>query len=170
MARTSNAMLNGSGKSGHLCFIYGFSRKALVFHCWVLCWLWVCGKCFWLCWDMFLLYSFWWEALSWMDVEFCQILFLCLLKWSCGFCFSFFLNVMLPIDLCLFNLAASWEELTQWKRLWCWEGLGAGGEGLTDSMDMSLSELRELVMDREAWRAVIRGVAKSRTRLSDWTD
>ena len=37
-------------------------------------------------------------------------------------------------------------------------------------MDVSLSELRELVMDREAWRAVIHGVTKSRTRLSDWSD
>ena len=77
------------------------------------------------------------------------------------------------------TLATSCEELIHWKKLWCWEGLRAGGEGddrgrdgwmASLTMDVSLSELRELVMDREAWRAVIHGVAKSRTRLSNWTE
>ena len=43
-------------------------------------------------------------------------------------------------------------------------------DGIPDLMDMSLSELQELVMDGESWRAVVHGVAKSETRLSDWTE
>ena len=87
-------------------------------------------------------------------------------------------GLMLKLKLQYFGHLATWcKELTHLKRPWCWDKLRARGEGddwirrmdgIIDSMDMNLSKLREMVMDRESWGVTVNGVTKSWTWLSVW--
>ena len=94
-------MLNKSGESGHPCHVRSL-RKRFVFHCWEWCLLWFCHIWPLLCWVRFPLCPLSGEFLSKISVEFCQTVFLHLLRWSYGFLFfSWLMQCITLIDMCI---------------------------------------------------------------------
>ena len=109
VARTSYTMLNINGEGRHSCLVPDLAGSlSAFFHCWVLCSLWVCLKWLLLYCDMLPLCPLWYEFLSWMDIEFCRMLFLYLLRWSCDFwlCVVYYIDWLAYVEPSLWT----WEE------------------------------------------------------------
>ena len=107
VARISNMIWIEMVRVGIFAFFQILRGRLSTFLPWVLYWLWVCHEWLLLCWDMFPLYPLWLEVLSWMDVQFYQMIFLHLWRWSVVFGFSF-VHVVYCIDWFVYIEQSLW--------------------------------------------------------------